>query len=84
MSAMPTDISTLPAHELAALFNAAPVSLWLEDFSGIHSLLDGLRAGGIRDLAAHIAAHPDFVATCLSRIRVLAVNACTLKLFGAG
>lgn len=83
MSAMPTDISTLPARELAALFDAAPVSLWLEDFSGIHSLLDGLRAGGIRDLAAHIAAHPAFVETCLSRIRVLAVNACTLKLFGA-
>lgn len=84
MSSLTDDAAALPAYDLAALFDAAPVSLWLEDFSGIHALLEGLRAGGITDLRAHIAAHPDFVTTCLSRIKVLAVNASTLQLFGAG
>ncbi len=65
------------------IFEVAPISLWVEDFSGIRALLEGLQADGVRDLRAHLAAHPEFVDACLGQIKVLEVNAKTLALFRA-
>lgn len=79
----PPSPSSLHMSDLTALFDAAPVSLWLEDFSGIRLELQALRAQGVTDFAAHLASHPEFVDACLARIKVLAVNAYTLRLFGA-
>ncbi|WP_228259624.1 sensor domain-containing diguanylate cyclase [Siculibacillus lacustris] len=65
------------------LFQHSPVSLWVEDFSAVKHLLDDVRACGITDLRTFTDVHPEFVQRCMSEIRVIDVNACTLSLFGA-
>ena len=37
------------------MFELAPISLWLEDFSALKQLFDGWRAEGVTDLVAHVA-----------------------------
>jgi diguanylate cyclase (GGDEF)-like protein len=59
------------------------VSLWVEDFSAIRDLLDGLRRRGISDFRTFTDVHPDFVERCMSEIRVIDVNRHTLELFEA-
>lgn len=66
-----------------ALFQAAPVSLWLEDYSNVKRAFDGLRANGTTDLRAHLQAHPQFAGEIASGIGLLTVNERTLSLFGA-
>jgi diguanylate cyclase (GGDEF)-like protein len=65
------------------IFELAPVSLWLEDFSGVKALFDGWRRAGVTSLRDHLAGHPGRVKECASRIRVLRVNRKTLTLFAA-
>jgi diguanylate cyclase (GGDEF)-like protein len=67
----------------ARIFELAPVSLWLEDYSGVKALFDGWRRAGVTSLRDHLTGHPDRVKDCASRIRVLQVNRKTLSLFGA-
>jgi diguanylate cyclase (GGDEF)-like protein len=75
----------LVASELYArnLFDCSPVSLWVEDFSGVKLLLDEARAQGIQDFRVFLNVHPDFVGRCAEKIRVLDVNRQTLSMFGA-
>jgi len=65
------------------LFEHSPVSLWVEDFSGIKQLVDEIRDLGIDDLRVFTDVHPEFVQRCMSEIRVLDVNQETLDLFQA-
>jgi diguanylate cyclase (GGDEF)-like protein len=67
----------------ADMFELAPVSLWLEDFSAVREQFEAWRADGITDLRAFLLADPARIAQCSSRIRVLKVNRRTLTLFGA-
>mgnify|MGYP000872206896 FL=1 len=82
--------TTQAQHKLSAseqyarhLFDYSPVSLWVEDFSGVKRLLDEARARGIRDFRVFISVHPDFVSRCMSEIRVIDVNRQTLSMFAA-
>jgi len=65
------------------LFDYSPVSLWVEDFSGVKRLLDEARAQGIRDFRVFISVHPEFVSRCMAEIRVIDVNRQTLSMFAA-
>lgn len=65
------------------LFEHSPVSLWVEDFSAVKRLLDGVRAQGIDDFKTFIKVHPEFVSRCMQEIRVIDVNQLTLRMFGA-
>jgi len=65
------------------LFDYSPVSLWVEDFSGVKRLLDEVRAQGIRDFRVFISVHPEFVGQCADEIRVINVNRQTLTMFAA-
>ncbi len=65
------------------VFEHSPVSLWVEDFSGVKNLLDGVRDRGIVDFRVFTDVHPEFVRQCMSEIRVIEVNQATLDLFGA-
>jgi diguanylate cyclase (GGDEF)-like protein len=65
------------------LFQHSPVSLWVEDFSTIKTLLDEVRLRGIRDLRVFTDVHPEFVERCMSEIRVIDVNRHTLQIFAA-
>ncbi len=63
------------------IFEHSPVSLWVEDFSGVKALLEEIRFRGITDLRVFTDVHPEFVTQCLSEVRVLDVNQATLDLF---
>ena len=65
------------------LFHYSPVSLWVEDFSGVKRLLDEARAQGIQDFRVFLSVHPEFVTRCMEEISVLEVNRQTLEMFGA-
>ncbi|MCJ8517464.1 diguanylate cyclase (GGDEF)-like protein [Pseudorhizobium tarimense] len=66
-----------------AMFDHSPVSLWMEDFTGIKKLLDDVRWRGIEDFRVFMDVHPEFVRQCMSEIRVIDVNQATLDLFVA-
>jgi diguanylate cyclase (GGDEF)-like protein len=70
-------------RRLRELFEASPISLWEEDYSGIKDYFDSLRQAGVSDLAAYLARHPEAVRHCMGLIRVLDVNRRTLELFAA-
>ncbi len=74
-----------PAAELDAahLFELAPVSLWLEDYSALRESFDALRNQGIVDLRAWLREQPARVAVCWSRVKLIKVNRRTLELYGA-
>ncbi len=65
------------------LFDLSPVSLWVEDFSEVKALLDDARAQGIVNFRTFVDVHPEFVVSCMERIRVIDVNQQTLTMFGA-
>jgi diguanylate cyclase (GGDEF)-like protein len=77
----------LPAGERgddAEMFELAPVSLWLEDFSAVKAQLDEWRQAGITDLRGYLREDPRRAKACSDRIRVIKVNRKTLELFEAG
>ncbi|MEA3088345.1 MAG: hypothetical protein QOC89_6042, partial [Paraburkholderia sp.] len=45
----------VPLGDDSEMFELAPVSLWLEDFSGVRALFNAWRAQGVTDLRAHFA-----------------------------
>ena len=65
------------------VFEASPVSLWEQDFSEVKKRIDAIRAEGVTDIRAHLAAHPDLVREIAALVRVVDVNAATLKLYHA-
>src|ERR1700730_4990566 len=67
----------------AKMFDLAPVSLWIEDYSAVKALFEGWRAEGVADIKEYLAADPDRVRQCSQRIRIIKVNRKTLSLFGA-
>ncbi|WGD32478.1 sensor domain-containing diguanylate cyclase [Ancylobacter sp. WKF20] len=74
---------TTDARTDAMMFDLAPISLWLEDFSAVKTLFEQWRAEGVTSLREHLRGRPDRVAECSRRIRVLKVNQRTLDLFEA-
>ena len=76
----PTDDTS---QEFADMFELAPVSLWLEDYSELKRLFARWRGEGVADLRAHLRADASRVAECSRAIRVLRVNRRTLELYGA-
>jgi diguanylate cyclase (GGDEF)-like protein len=77
------DSSMPPATDFESMFDLAPVSLWLEDYSGLKQLFDRWRAEGVVDLAAFLRADGERVKACVAQLRVLRVNETTLTLFAA-
>ena len=67
----------------AEMFDLAPVSLWLEDYSGVRQLFDAWRQQGVTDLRPFLQADVARVQACSDRIRVIKVNRKTLSLFEA-
>ncbi|NLC36680.1 MAG: GGDEF domain-containing protein [Alcaligenaceae bacterium] len=65
------------------LFENAPVSLWVADYSAIHKLLAEVRQRGIVDFRTFTEVHPEFIDRCLDEILILDVNQYTLMLFRA-
>ena len=74
---------SLSAQHARNLFEYSPVSLWVEDFSEVKRLMDGVRARGVEDFRVFLNVHPEFVTRCMAEIRVIDVNEQTLKMFSA-
>jgi diguanylate cyclase (GGDEF)-like protein len=83
LSAQDTPRGQSSARDDSEMFELAPVSLWLEDFSGVRALFDAWRADGVTDLRAHFREDPSRVAQCAQSIRVVKVNQKTLDQFEA-
>ena len=79
--------STSPAiaseYDHAQIFDLAPVSLWLEDYSEMRALFETWRAAGVVDLRAWLQDDPARVQACSACIRVLQVNRRTLEMYEA-
>jgi diguanylate cyclase (GGDEF)-like protein len=71
------------AEDDADMFELAPVSLWLEDFSGVRELFEQWREEGVTDLGTWLREDTARIAACSSRIRLIKVNRRTLSLFAA-
>ena len=69
--------------DFESMFELAPVSLWLEDFSGLKRILDGWQADGVTDLRSWLESDPRRRHACMASLKVLRVNARTLQLFAA-
>jgi diguanylate cyclase (GGDEF)-like protein len=67
----------------AEMFELAPVSLWLEDYSGLKRLFDLWRAEGVTDLRAYLTADRARVKQCSEQLKILKVNRATLTLYDA-
>jgi len=70
-------------HVDAEMFDLAPISLWLEDYTGLKALFNGWRDLGVTSLRDFLREHPECVSQCSEQIRVLKVNKRTLSLFEA-
>jgi diguanylate cyclase (GGDEF)-like protein len=75
----------VPPHtrDDAEMFELAPVSLWLEDYSGVRRLFEEWRKAGVTELRDSLLEDPEQVKACSSLIRVIKVNRRTLSLFEA-
>lgn len=76
------------SHHLVSLdfeeiWDLAPVSLWLEDYSGLKRLFDLWREQGVIDLAGFLAEDASRQDLCIEQFKVLRVNQFTLDLFEA-
>jgi PAS domain-containing protein len=79
-------VITVPACERrddAEMFDLAPVSLWLEDYSGLKALFREWRLAGVVSLRDYLREDPARIEACSARIRVVKVNARTLALYEA-
>ena len=65
------------------LFEAAPISLWEEDWSAVKGFVEDLQRDADEDFSAVIERQPEVLARAAEKVRVLAVNEATLKLYGA-
>jgi PAS domain S-box-containing protein len=78
----------MPAHgEVEAeswrdVFEHSPIPIWIEDFSGVRGRFDELRAGGVDDLAAHLARDPAETRRLAGLVRVVHVSRATFPFFG--
>ena len=70
-------------HVDADMFDLAPVSLWLEDYSRLKTLFDGWRANGVTTLRDYLREDPQRVKACMDCLRIIKVNRKTLTMFDA-
>jgi PAS domain-containing protein len=67
----------------AEMFDLAPVSLWLEDYSLLKAQFEEWRRAGVNSLRDYLREDPSRVKACSDRIRVIKVNRTTLALHEA-
>jgi len=72
-----------PRDDDANMFELAPVSLWLEDYSGVKVQFEAWREAGVTALRDFLLEDPERVKTCANLIRIVKVNRKTLSLFEA-
>ncbi len=66
-----------------SLFEAAPISLWEQDWSAVKEFVESAEARGGKDFSTLLGTQPELLANAMAKIRILAVNEATVRLFGA-
>lgn len=77
----PVSSSGLAPDDLEAIFDCAPTSLWLQDLSLLKQRLDRLRQKGVMDLGAYLDGNRTRVEELVGLVRIVAVNAETLRMY---
>jgi two-component system, cell cycle sensor histidine kinase and response regulator CckA len=79
------EVAALRAAEarFRSLFEHSPHCLWEEDLSDVRQRFDELRASGVTDMREHLEQHPEEVALCVSKFKILNVNQAALRHYGA-
>src|SRR5208282_5387942 len=77
----PPSETLLSATDDASMFDLAPVSLWLEDYSRLKALFEEWRRAGVKDLRGYLGQDIERVKLCASRLQVVKVNRRTLSLY---
>lgn len=75
--------STSTDTDFELMFESAPISLWLEDYSALKRLFEDWRAQGVQDLSAHLRADPARLQQCSACLKVIKVNRQTLRVLAA-
>ena len=73
----------LSEERYRTIFEAVPVSICEEDWSGVLRLLRELRASGVVDGPAYFVANPEFVQRCLRGVRMVRLNRKALAMHDA-
>ncbi|MEW6086476.1 MAG: PAS domain S-box protein [Chloroflexota bacterium] len=82
-SRAPQSRDSLPEKRFRDVFDALPISIWEEDFSEVRKALMQLREQGVTDFRKYLGEHPEFVMNAARMVKVVDVNAMTLRLFEA-
>jgi signal transduction histidine kinase len=64
------------------LFARSPVSLWEEDFSAVHQVVEVIRSD-VPDFSTYLDTHPQFIRDCAAKVRIIAVNDATVAMHRA-
>jgi PAS domain S-box-containing protein len=72
----------LTEQRYAGLFDVSNMTFAEMDFSAAEKILDAIKEGGVTDLPAYMAAHPDELARTLGAIRTTRVNEALARLMG--
>ncbi len=70
-------------HRYRTIFDSVMVSLWEEDYSGVFTMLEDLKARGVKNISKYLAKHPEFIRLAATKVKVLDINDQTLKMYGA-
>lgn len=73
---------TQTERRYASLFDVSNMTFAEMDFSAAERILDTIKAAGVQDLRAYMAAHPDELARTLGAIRTTRVNEALAHLMG--
>lgn len=73
----------LKTNAYKMLFENSPVSLWVDDFSGVLEFVKELKEQGVTDFLSYFQRNPEVLNSCIATLRIKAVNNATLRLYGA-
>ncbi len=65
------------------IFSMSPVSIWEEDFAGVKADIAAVKSQGVTNFRTYLDEHPKFVEQVARNIKILDVNAETLKIYSA-
>jgi DNA-binding CsgD family transcriptional regulator/PAS domain-containing protein len=65
------------------LYEFAPISIWDSDISKLKQYIERLRKRGVKNLGKYLRNHPEALADCASKIRIVDSNAAALEAFKA-
>ncbi len=65
------------------LFDYLPIPVWEEDWTEVIQYVSEVASRGVTDLEEFLREHPEVLAECDRRLRIMDVSRATLELFGA-